>query len=44
MGANVRKAVAEGRGDSLPIFLHEIPLLFYRKILQPDISVIHVTF
>jgi acyl-CoA hydrolase len=43
MGGNVRKAVADGRGDCLPIFLSEIPLLFYRKIFQPDIAVIHVS-
>lgn len=43
MGANVRKAVAEGRGDNVPIFLHEIPLLFYKKIVKPDVSFIHVS-
>lgn len=44
MGGNVRKAVAEGRGDCIPIFLHEIPQLFHKKILQPDIALIHVSF
>ncbi|XP_044271680.1 4-hydroxybutyrate coenzyme A transferase [Tribolium madens] len=43
MGGNVRKAVAEGRGDCLPIFLSEIPLLFYKKIFQPEIALIHVS-
>lgn len=43
MGGNVRKAVAEGRGDAIPIFLSEIPLLFYKKIIQPDIAVIQVS-
>ncbi|KAJ8942764.1 hypothetical protein NQ314_009975 [Rhamnusium bicolor] len=43
MGANVRKAVAEGRGDCIPIFLSEIPLLFYKKIVQPDIAIIQVS-
>lgn len=43
MGGNVRKAVAEGRGDSIPIFLHEIPLLFRKKMIQPDIALIHVS-
>lgn len=42
MGGNVRKCVAEGRGDALSIFLSEIPLLFYKKIVQPDIAVIQV--
>ena len=40
MGGNVRKAVAEGRGDTVPIFLHEIPLLFRRKLIQPDVALI----
>lgn len=43
MGGNVRAAVADGRGDVVPIFLHEIPLLFYKKILIPDICLIHVS-
>lgn len=43
MGGNVRKAVAEGRGDAIPIFLQEIPLLFYRKVVQPDIAIIQVS-
>ncbi|EDW58384.1 4-hydroxybutyrate coenzyme A transferase [Drosophila virilis] len=43
MGANVRKAVAEGRADNVPIFLHEIPQLFYKKIVQPDVALIHVS-
>lgn len=43
MGGNVRKAVADGRGDSIPIFLSEIPLLFYKKIIQPDIAVVQVS-
>lgn len=43
MGGNVRKAVAEGRGDNFSIFLHEIPYLFYRKIVQPDVALVHVS-
>ncbi|XP_034489230.1 4-hydroxybutyrate coenzyme A transferase [Drosophila innubila] len=43
MGGNVRKAVAEGRGDNVPIFLHEIPQLFYKKIVKPDVTLIHVS-
>nr|CAI5848938.1 unnamed protein product [Callosobruchus analis] len=43
MGGNVRKAVAEGRGDALPIFLSEIPILFYRKIIEPTYAVIQVS-
>lgn len=43
MGGNVRKAVAEGRADCIPIFLQDIPLLFKRQIVKPDIAVIHVS-
>ncbi|ENN70306.1 4-hydroxybutyrate coenzyme A transferase [Dendroctonus ponderosae] len=43
MGGNVRKAVADGRGDAIPIFLSEIPLLFYKGIIKPDIAVIQVS-
>lgn len=42
MGGNVRKPVAEGRGDPIPIFLSEIPQLFYNKIVKPDIAMIQV--
>lgn len=40
MGGNVRKAVADGRSDSIPIFLHEIPLLFRRGLIPIDVSLI----
>ncbi|XP_066252958.1 4-hydroxybutyrate coenzyme A transferase [Euwallacea similis] len=43
MGGNVRKAVADGRGDAIPIFLSEIPALFYKGIVKPDIAVIQVS-
>lgn len=43
MGGNVRKAVADGRGDCIPIFLSEIPLLFYKGIYKPDIALIQVS-
>lgn len=43
MGGNVRKAVSEGRGDNFSIFLHEIPQLFYKKIVQPDVALVHVS-
>lgn len=41
MGGNVRKAVADGRADSIPIFLHEIPLLFRRGLIPVDVALIH---
>ncbi|XP_072935901.1 succinyl-CoA:acetate/propanoyl-CoA:succinate CoA transferase [Epargyreus clarus] len=43
MAANVRKSVAEGRSDVIPIFLQDIPKLFHRKIIKPDIAVIQVS-
>lgn len=42
MGGNVRKAVADGRADAVPIFLHEIPKLFHQKIYRPDVAFISV--
>lgn len=32
----------EGRGDAVPIFLHDIPYLFERKIIPVDVAVISV--
>ncbi|MCP4416610.1 MAG: acetyl-CoA hydrolase/transferase family protein [Chloroflexi bacterium] len=43
IGANVRKAVAEGRADFTPIFLSEIPRLFRNGILPIDIALISVS-
>nr|XP_032523677.1 4-hydroxybutyrate coenzyme A transferase [Danaus plexippus plexippus] len=43
MAANVRQSVAEGRSDAIPIFLQDIPKLFHRKIIRPDIAVIQVS-
>ncbi|XP_049880868.1 4-hydroxybutyrate coenzyme A transferase-like [Pectinophora gossypiella] len=43
MAANVRKAVSEGRSDCIPIFLQDIPKLFYRRIIRPDVSLIQVS-
>ena len=42
-GANCRHAINEGRADFTPIFLGEIPLLFFKKIIEPDVSLIQVT-
>lgn len=42
MGGNVRKPIAEGRADCVPIFLHEIPKLFHQKIYRPDVAMITV--
>jgi acyl-CoA hydrolase len=43
VSANVRKAVNEGRGDYIPVFLSEIPNLFRRKIIPLDVALVHVS-
>lgn len=43
VGANVRTAIAEGRGDYLPVFLSEVPLLFRRGILPLDVALVQVS-
>lgn len=43
IGANVRKAVQEGRADYIPIFLSETPLLFRRGILPLDVALVQVS-
>jgi len=43
VGANVRRAIAEGRGDYLPVFLSEVPLLFRRGILPLDVALVQVS-
>ena len=43
IGAACRSAVNEGRGDFMPIFLSDIPLLFRRKIIQLDAALVQVT-
>lgn len=43
VGSNVRKAVNEGRGDYLPIFLSEVPYLFRNKILPLDAALVQVS-
>ncbi len=40
---NVRGAVNEGRGDYVPIFLSEIPILFRKGILPIDVAIVHVS-
>ncbi|TAK55494.1 MAG: acetyl-CoA hydrolase/transferase family protein [Bacteroidetes bacterium] len=43
IGKNVREAVNDGRADFTPIFLSEIPGLFYKGILPIDVALIHVS-
>jgi acyl-CoA hydrolase len=40
---NIRAAVNEGRGDYVPIFISEIPILFRRNILPIDVAVVQVS-
>lgn len=42
LGANARKAVNEGRADTIPIFLCEIPHLFRRRIIDIDVALVTV--
>jgi len=43
VSAPVRKAVNEGRGDYVPIFLSEIPNLFRRNVLPIDVALVQVS-
>ena len=43
IGPNVREAVNEGRADYTPIFLSEIPRLFYSKRIVIDVAMIDVS-
>lgn len=40
---NVREAVNDGRGDYVPIFLSEIPILFRNGILPLDVALVQVS-
>ncbi len=40
---NVRSVINEGLGDYTPIFLSDIPNLFYRGAIQLDVALIQVT-
>jgi len=40
---NIREAINSGRGDYVPVFLSEIPLLFKRNILPLDVALVHVS-
>jgi len=43
IGANLRKAVQEGRAQYIPVFLSEIPALFRKRTIQIDYALIHVS-
>ena len=43
VSANIRKAVNEGQGDYIPVFLSEISRLFEKNILKIDVAIVHVS-
>ncbi len=43
VGSNVRKAVNEGRGDYIPVFLSEVPGLIRKDILPIDVALLNVS-
>lgn len=43
IGANMRKAVQEGRADYTPVFLSEIPNLFYSNSLDVNVALLQVS-
>ncbi|MEZ4302693.1 MAG: 4-hydroxybutyrate coenzyme A transferase, partial [Polyangiaceae bacterium] len=43
IGANVRKAVQEGRADFMPVFLSEIPALIQSRRVRIDVALIQVS-
>jgi 4-hydroxybutyrate CoA-transferase len=43
IGSNCRQAVRDGRGDFIPIFLREAPLLFRRGIINLDVALVTVS-
>jgi 4-hydroxybutyrate CoA-transferase len=43
VGPADRKAVNEGRADYIPVFLYEIPGLFYSGILKLDVALLHLS-
>jgi len=43
IASNTRKAIQNGRGSYIPIFLSEIPTLFKQKIIPLDIALISVS-
>ena len=42
-GANVRKAIHEGRSEFIPIFLSEVPLLFKQNIIPVDVALLNLS-
>ena len=43
VGSADRKAINEGRADYVPIFLHQIPNLFYSEQMPLDVALLHLS-
>jgi len=43
VGPSDRKAINEGRADYVPIFLHQIPNLFYSGQMPLDVALLHLS-
>lgn len=43
VGANVRKAVQEGRAEAMPVFLSDIPGLFTSGAIRLDAAILHLS-
>jgi len=43
VGKNVRSAVQCGEADAIPIFLSDVPSLFYNDVMPLDVAMVHVS-
>jgi acyl-CoA hydrolase len=43
VGANTRKAIQQGKGSYIPMFLSEVPALFRKQIVPIDVALISVS-
>lgn len=43
IGHNIRKAIQDGRGSYIPVFLSEVPALFRKQIIKLDAALISVS-
>jgi acyl-CoA hydrolase len=43
VGSADRPAIADGRGDYIPVHLSEVPGLFSKKIIPLDVAILHAT-
>jgi len=43
VGANLRKQIEKGDALYIPVHLGELPLLFRRRVIVPDLSLVHVS-